>query len=111
MAEVCKCVTNNRGDLTDNIDELVGMVSVMTTRLNKLREQNTRSTRNYRAKNRDKINAISKKYYDTHKLDPVWLADKREKQRVYQQHRRYLKSLEKEENSSPVVVDRKCPSM
>jgi iron-sulfur cluster repair protein YtfE (RIC family) len=110
MAEVCKCVTNNEEDLKDNIDELVGMVSVMTARLNKLREQNTKSTRNYREKNRAKVNAISKKYYDTHKLDPVWLADKREKQRIYQQQRRHLKSLEKE-NSSPVVVDRKCPSM
>lgn len=103
MAEFCKCVTNNDEGLKDPIDELVVMVSVMATRLNKLREQNTKSTRNYRAKNRDKINAISKKYYDTHKLDPVWLADKREKQRIYQQHRRYLKSLEKE-NSSPGVV-------
>ena len=89
--------------LDDPISDLFDMVSLMASRLNKLREQNTKSTRNYRAKNRAKVNAISKRYYDTHKSDPIWLADKREKQRVYQQHRRYLKSLSKE-NSSPAVV-------
>ena len=87
----------------DPIGDLFDMVSVMASRLNKWREQNTKSTKNYRIKNRAKVNAISKRYYDTHKLDPVWLSEKREKQRLYQQHRRYLKSLEKE-NSCPVVV-------
>ena len=85
------------------IGDLFDMVSVMSNRVNKLREQNTKSTRNYRTKNRAKVNAISKRYYGTHKSDPVWLADKREKQRLYQQHRRYLKSLDKG-NSNPAVV-------
>ena len=89
----------------DPVSDLFDMVSVMASRLNKLREQNTRSTRNYRAKNRDKINAISKRYHDTHKLDPVWLAEKREKQRIYQQHRRYLKSLEKTSKRYKKPVD------
>ena len=75
-------------------DELINIVSVLSTRLKKYRDQNTNASRTYRSKNREKVNAISKKYYDTHKEDPEWLSQKREKQKIYQQRRRFLKSLE-----------------
>jgi hypothetical protein len=71
--------------------ELMDVMTDMAQRLDKYRERNTRAARKYRATHRAKINSISKKYYDTHKEDPEWLQQKREKQRIYQQHRRLLK--------------------
>jgi len=78
-------------------EELIEVINHLSDRLNKFREKNTKASRNYRAKNREKINAISKKYYDTHKQDPEWLEQKREKQRIYQQHRRLRKRLAEQE--------------
>ena len=77
-------------ELTDFL--FMAHYQVMQDRLDKYREQNTRATKNYREKNREKVNAIAKKYYDTHKEDPEWLAHKRERQRLYQRKRRELKT-------------------
>ena len=72
---------------------LTSYIQAMEERLSKYREQNTRAIKNYRQKSRTKINATAKKYYDTHKENPEWLAHKRERQRIYQKKRRELKKL------------------
>ena len=74
-------------------EELIEMVMTLKRKIDRGREQNTQSARKYRARNRTRVNAIAKKYYDTHKDNPEWLLAKREKQRLYQQRRRALKAL------------------
>jgi hypothetical protein len=81
-------------DLDKNI--LVDMVQYLQNRLDHKRELSTKASRTYRQGHRDKINAISKRYYDTHKEDAEWLEAKREKQRIYQRKRRFMKALAKE---------------
>jgi hypothetical protein len=75
---------------------LIEMVLTLKGRLDHKRELNTNACRNYRKSHRDKINAISQRYYNAHKDDEGWLQAKREKQRIYQRKRRMMKALEKE---------------
>ena len=75
---------------------LVDMVNMLQNRLDHKRAISTKASRNYRNCHRDKVNAISKKYYDLHKQDESWLEAKREKQKLYQRKRRFMKAFQKE---------------
>lgn len=70
----------------------------LRAKIDRLREQNTRALRLYREKNRTKVNAIAKKYYDLHKDNPEFLAVKRESQRLTRMRKRA--ELVKEKNTS-----------
>ena len=61
--------------------------------MDKKRESNTKATKNYREKNRCKINSISRKYYDNHKNDPEWLQKTRERQRLNYKKKMALKAI------------------
>lgn len=81
-------------------------VEEMKQKLDKIRERNTCAIRKYRTKNRARINAISKKYYDKHKNDPVWLAAKRDKQRIYTQLCKDRKNKSKEIQTEATLSDK-----
>ena len=71
-------------------DHLIGIVEALQTRIQKIREQNTRSAKKYGAQHRTVVNSIAKRYYDRHREDPLWVEKKREKQRLYYQKKKVL---------------------
>lgn len=71
-----------------SIEQIVTEHGQMKRLLNQRREGSTKATRRYRESHRDKVNQISKNYYERKKQDPVWLQQKRERQRIYQKNRR-----------------------
>ena len=82
-------------------DHLIGIVEALQTRIQKIREQNTRSAKKYRvqvsfnrkkyrAQHRNVVNSIAKRYYERHREDPLWVEKKREKQRLYYQKEKVL---------------------
>jgi iron-sulfur cluster repair protein YtfE (RIC family) len=74
-------------------DHLIGIVEALQTRIQKIREQNTRSAKKYRAQHRHVVNSIAKRYYERHREDPLWVEKKREKQRLYYQKKKVLKKI------------------
>jgi iron-sulfur cluster repair protein YtfE (RIC family) len=63
-------------------------VQHMIDTIERRREQNTRATKRYRESHREKVNSISKSYYDRHKEDKEWLSQLRAKQRAYHARRK-----------------------
>ena len=74
-----------------NEDQIIGVI----VKISSYTESQKRAIKKYQQNNKDKVNQIQKKYYDSHKNDPIFIEANRRRAKEYYERKKIKKLAEK----------------